>query len=45
MVVFDESVPEELDRFGADRIRPKLTMEESECFCEKQGEDRRSKTK
>lgn len=45
MVVFDENVPEELDRFGADRIRPKLTMEESECLCEKQGEDRRSKTK
>lgn len=41
LVVFDENVPEELDRFGLNRIRPKLTMEESECFCEKQGEDRR----
>jgi hypothetical protein len=45
LVVFDETVPDELDRFHSDRIRPKLTMEESECFCEKQGEDRRSKMK
>jgi hypothetical protein len=46
LVVLDESVPRELDRFGPDRTRPILTFEESGCFCDKQAEERsRSKTK
>ena len=40
LVVLDESVPLELDRFGPDRTRPILTFEESGCFCDKQAEDR-----
>jgi hypothetical protein len=46
LVVLDESVPRELDRFGPDRTRPILTFEESGCFCDEQAEDRsRSQTK
>ena len=39
-VVFDEKVPQQLDRFRDDRIRPILSFEESGCFCDKQAEER-----
>lgn len=42
-VVFDESVPNELDRFNSDRTRPVLSFEESGCFCDEQAEDRKQK--
>ncbi|KAL3774084.1 hypothetical protein ACHAW5_009546, partial [Stephanodiscus triporus] len=46
LVVLDDGVPRELDRFGLDRTKPILTFEESGCFCDKQAEDRgSSKTK
>lgn len=35
-VVFDELVPNELDRFHPERIRPNLSFEESSCFCDEQ---------
>jgi len=41
LFVFDEKVSAELDRFGWDRRRPVLDLEESGCFCEGQAEDRR----
>jgi len=41
LIVLDESVPEELDRFSPDRTRPILTFEESGCFCDEQAADRK----
>lgn len=41
-IVFKEQVPDSRDRFGADRLRPNLSHEESETFCSEQGERRRS---
>lgn len=40
LVVLNETVPEELDRYSANRIRPVLTFEESGCFCDRQAESR-----
>jgi len=40
-IVFDEKVPPELDRFHRSRLRPKLSLEQSGCFCEEQAEKRR----
>jgi hypothetical protein len=36
LIVFNETVQPELDRFTPIRSRPKLSFEESECFCEEQ---------
>ena len=41
LIVFDEGVPEEVDRYSPDRTRPALTFEESGCFCDEQAEMRR----
>ena len=34
-----------LDRYGESRIRPGLSLEESECFCHEQGKQRRESNK
>ena len=39
-IVFDELVPEELDRFGEGRRKPGMDLEESGCFCDEQLEKR-----
>lgn len=44
LIVLDEVVPGDLDRFSSDRPRPVLTLEESGCFCDEQAE-RRNKIK
>ena len=36
LVVFEETVQPENDRFAEDRTRPTLARQESECFCEAQ---------
>jgi len=36
LVVLDEAVPEQLDRFRTNRTRPFLSFEESGCFCDEQ---------
>ncbi len=36
LVVLDEDVPLEMDRFHAGRLRPLLSLEESGCFCDEQ---------
>jgi hypothetical protein len=41
-IVFKEQVLDSRDRFGADRVRPLFTYEESATFCSEQGEKRRS---
>ncbi|KAL7546338.1 hypothetical protein ACHAWF_009673 [Thalassiosira exigua] len=41
-VVLDEAVPANFDRYGSERTRPKLTLEESGCFCDEQAAERRS---
>jgi hypothetical protein len=40
-IVFKEQVPDSRDRFGANRVRPHFTYEESATFCSEQGEKRR----
>ncbi len=40
LVVFDDVVDEEKDRFQPDRVRPVLSFEESGCFCDEQAEKR-----
>ena len=40
-LVFNESVPGELDRFSKDRSKPILSFEESGCFCDEQAEKRK----
>jgi hypothetical protein len=40
LIVLDEQVPPELDRFHPSRKRPILSLEESGCFCDEQGEKR-----
>jgi len=40
LIVFDEKVPREIDRFSVDRPRPILSLEESGCFCEDQAASR-----
>lgn len=40
LIVLDEFVPEEFDRFSSDRTRPVLTFEESGCFCDEQAANR-----
>eukprot|EP00536_Pseudo-nitzschia_multiseries_P002748 jgi/Psemu1/63803/estExt_Genemark1.C_380014 len=37
LVVFDEVIPPDKDRFHPERIRPVLSFEESGCFCDEQG--------
>lgn len=41
LVVFDNVVPNELDRYCNDRPRPVLTLEESGCFCDEQAAKRK----
>ncbi|KAL7467519.1 hypothetical protein ACHAXS_007782 [Conticribra weissflogii] len=41
LVVFDDIIPKELDRYCDDRPRPVLTLEESGCFCDEQAEKRK----
>lgn len=36
LIILDETVPDELDRYSTDRTRPVLTFEESGCFCDDQ---------
>ena len=36
LVVLDETVSRDPDRFSSDRTRPILTFEESGCFCDEQ---------
>ncbi|KAL9188185.1 hypothetical protein ACHAXT_006563 [Thalassiosira profunda] len=43
LLVLDEVIPKELDRFGANRTRPALTLEESGCFCDEQAAIREGK--
>lgn len=38
--VFDTVVPTGLDRYGENRIRPNLSLQESECFCTEQAHQR-----
>lgn len=40
LVVFEDSVPPEKDRFGSERVRPVLSFEESGCFCDEQASKR-----
>lgn len=40
LIILDESVPEELDRYEEGRTRPVLTFEESGCFCDEQATKR-----
>lgn len=40
LIVLDEQVPPELDRFHPYRKRPILSLEESGCFCDEQAEKR-----
>ena len=40
LVLLDEEVPLELDRFNPMRTRPILSLEESGCFCDEQAEKR-----
>jgi hypothetical protein len=40
LVILDEDVPGELDRYGQHRTRPVLSFEESGCFCDEQAEKR-----
>mmetsp|Transcript_32413 Transcript_32413/g.59592 ORF Transcript_32413/g.59592 Transcript_32413/m.59592 type:complete len:244 (+) Transcript_32413:679-1410(+) len=39
-IVFDESVPEDNDRYSPGRLRPGLSLEESGCFCDEQARRR-----
>lgn len=36
LIVLNEEVPSELDRFDSTRMRPFLSLEQSGCFCEEQ---------
>jgi hypothetical protein len=45
LIVFDEIVPPELDRFAPGRMRPILSQSESESFCEEQDSVERNKAK
>ena len=40
LVVFDEIVDKDKDRFHPVRLRPVLSFEESGCFCDEQAEKR-----
>merc|ERR1719491_565753 len=40
LVVFEEKVPGELDRFRTHRPRPILSLEDSGCFCDDQAASR-----
>lgn len=42
LIVFEDVVPAELDRYCNDRSRPVLSLEESGCFCDSQAEERES---
>mmetsp|Transcript_15119 Transcript_15119/g.22660 ORF Transcript_15119/g.22660 Transcript_15119/m.22660 type:complete len:403 (+) Transcript_15119:207-1415(+) len=42
LVVLNDEVPSELDRFDSTRMRPSLTFEQSGCFCEEQTLKRRT---
>jgi hypothetical protein len=41
LIVLNEDVPEELDRYRDGRTRPVLSFEESGCFCDQQAEKKR----
>mmetsp|Transcript_4134 Transcript_4134/g.9379 ORF Transcript_4134/g.9379 Transcript_4134/m.9379 type:complete len:451 (-) Transcript_4134:749-2101(-) len=43
LVIYDEIVPAELDRYCKDRLKPVLSFEESGCFCDSQAEERRER--
>uniref|UniRef100_A0A6U9W4J5 Uncharacterized protein n=1 Tax=Pseudo-nitzschia australis TaxID=44445 RepID=A0A6U9W4J5_9STRA len=36
LIVFDEIIPPDKDRFHSERLRPVLSLEESGCFCDEQ---------
>ena len=41
LIVLNEDVPDELDRYKQRRTRPVLSFEESGCFCDEQAEQRK----
>ncbi|KAL3801368.1 hypothetical protein HJC23_006978 [Cyclotella cryptica] len=43
LIILDEVVPKELDRYTESRTRPVLTLEESGCFCDDQSEKRKTR--
>lgn len=41
LIIFEEDVPDELDRYKKSRTRPVLSFEESGCFCDEQAKKRK----
>ena len=40
LVIFEDTVPPIADRYGPDRLRPLISLEESGCFCDVQAQAR-----